>query len=127
MSERIDADTLRVAKVAVDAADEKQGVNTIVLDVGDVLAITRLFVVTSATNQRQLRTIASEISEKVRTLCGRSPAHTEGAGEQQWILLDYGDVVVHVFAEEARRFYEIERLYRDVPVIDVRGDRESHS
>jgi len=119
MSERIDADTLRVAKVAADAADEKQGLNTIVIDVGDVLAITRLFVVTSATNQRQLRTIASEISEKVRTQCGRSPSHTEGAGEQQWILLDYGDVVVHVFAEEARRFYEIERLYRDVPVIDV--------
>lgn len=119
MSEPIDADTLGVAKVAVDAAEDKQGQNTIVLDVGDVLAITRLFVVTSATNQRQLRTIAGEVSEKVRTECGRSPRHSEGAGEDQWILLDYGDVVVHVFAEEARRFYEIERLYRDVPVIEV--------
>lgn len=120
MSQHIDGDTLRVAMVAVNAAEEKQGQNTIVLDVGDVLAITQLFVVTSASNQRQLRTIASEVSEKVRTLCGRSPSHTEGAGDDQWILLDYGDVVVHVFAEEARRFYEIERLYRDVPVIEVR-------
>lgn len=119
MSQHIDRDTLRVAQVAVDAAEEKQGQNTIVLDVGDVLAITQLFVVTSASNQRQLRTIASEVSEKVRTLCGKSPSHTEGAGDDQWILLDYGDVVVHVFAEEARRFYEIERLYRDVPVIEV--------
>lgn len=121
MSDHIDDDTLRVAKVAVDAAEDKQGLNTIVLDVADVLAITRLFVVTSASNQRQLRTIAGEVSEKVRTLCGRSPLHTEGAGDDQWILLDYGDVVVHVFAEEARRFYEIERLYRDVPVVDVRA------
>ena len=121
MSDHIDDDTLRVAKVAVDAAEDKQGQNTIVLDVADVLAITRLFVVTSASNQRQLRTIAGEVSEKVRTLCGRSPLHTEGAGDDQWILLDYGDVVVHVFAEEARRFYEIERLYRDVPVVDVRA------
>ena len=121
MSDYIDDDTLRVAKVAVDAAEDKQGQNTIVLDVADVLAITRLFVVTSASNQRQLRTIAGEVSEKVRTLCGRSPLHTEGAGDDQWILLDYGDVVVHVFAEEARRFYEIERLYRDVPVVDVRA------
>ena len=118
---RIDAATLRLARVAVDAAEDKQGHDTIVLDVGDVLAITQLFVVTSASNQRQLRTIAGEVSEKVRLLCGRSPRHTEGAGDDQWILLDYGDVVVHVFAEEARRFYEIERLYRDVPVVDVRG------
>ena len=118
---RIDDGTLRLARVAVDAAEDKQGHDTIVLDVGDVLAITQLFVVTSATNQRQLRAIAGEVSEKVRTLCDRSPQHTEGAGDDQWILLDYGDVVVHVFAEETRRFYEIERLYRDVPVVDVRG------
>jgi len=77
--------------------------------------------VTSASNPRQLKTIAGEISEKVRTHCGRSPMHTEGGGDDQWTLLDYGDVVVHVFAEEARRFYEIERLYRDVPVVDVRN------
>ena len=121
MSNTIEDAAFALAKVAVTAAEDKQGQETIVLDVGDVLAITQLFVVTSATNQRQLRTIAGEISEKVRTVCGRSPSHTEGAGDQQWILLDYGDVVVHVFAEEARRFYEIERLYRDVPVVDVLG------
>ena len=50
-----------------------------------------------------------------------SPLHSEGVGEQQWILLDYGDVVVHIFAEEIRRFYEIERLYTDVPVVDWRA------
>jgi ribosome-associated protein len=119
VTDRIDQETLMVARAAVDAAEDKQGHDTIVLDVGDVLAITQLFVVTSASNPRQLRTIAGEVSEQVRTRCSRSPKHTEGAADDQWILLDYGDVVVHVFAEEARRFYEIERLYRDVPVVEL--------
>jgi ribosome-associated protein len=119
MAELIDADTLELARVAVLAAEDKQGHDTVVLDVGDVLAITRLFVVTSAGNPRQLRTIASEVAEKVRETTGRSPLHREGQADDQWLLLDYGDVVVHVFAEEARRFYEIERLYNDVPVVNV--------
>ena len=119
MSEPLDDDTLELAKVAVLAAEDKQGQDTVVLDVGEVLAITRLFVVTSAGNPRLLRTIASEVAEKVREATGRSPMHREGQGDDQWVLLDYGDVVVHVFAEEARRFYEIERLYRDVPVVRV--------
>lgn len=119
MAEAIDVDTLDLARVAVGAAEEKQGQETVVLDVGDVLAITRLFVVTSAGNPRQLRAIASEVAEKVREASGRSPHHREGQADDQWLLLDYGDVVVHVFAEEARRFYEIERLYSDVPVVSI--------
>lgn len=119
MTEPLDPDTLELARIAVLAAEDKQGQDTVVLDVGEVLAITRLFVVTSAGNPRLLRTIASEVAEKVRESTGRSPLHREGQGDDQWVLLDYGDVVVHVFAEEARRFYEIERLYRDVPVVRV--------
>lgn len=107
-----------VAVVAARAADEKQGSNIQVLDVGDVLAITEMFVVTSASNSRQVRAIASEIATQVREQLGRALLHSEGAGEQQWVLLDYGDVVIHIFAEEMREFYEIERLYTDVPVVD---------
>jgi ribosome-associated protein len=106
-----------VAIVAARAADEKQGSNIQVLDVGDVLAITEMFVVTSASNSRQVRTIASEITTQVREQLGRALLRSEGAGEQQWVLLDYGDVIVHIFAEEMREFYEIERLYTDVPVV----------
>ena len=106
-----------LALVAARAADDKQGLDITILDVSNVLAITELFVITSATNSRQVKTIAGEITDKVRETLGRSPVHSEGAGEQQWVLLDYGDVVVHVFADEARRFYEIERLYSDMPRI----------
>jgi ribosome-associated protein len=103
--------------VAARAADDKQGLDIAILDVSSVLAITEVFVITSASNSRQVKTIASEVTDKVRETLGRSPLHSEGAGEQQWVLLDYGDVVVHVFADEARRFYEIERLYLDMPKI----------
>jgi ribosome-associated protein len=106
-----------LALVAARAADDKQGLDIAILDVSSVLAITEVFVITSASNSRQVKTIASEVTDKVRETLGRSPLHSEGAGEQQWVLLDYGDVVVHVFADEARRFYEIERLYLDMPKI----------
>ena len=106
---------LLLAQVAARAADEKQGSNITVLDVGDVLAITELFVVATASNSRQVGAIQSEVSHKVREKLGRSPLRSEGTVEQQWVLIDYGDVVVHIFAQEARDFYEIERLYSDVP------------
>ena len=102
---------LQLAQVAARAADEKQGSDITVLDVGDVLAITELFVVATASNSRQVGAIQSEVSHKVRELLGRSPLRTEGTVEQQWVLIDYGDVIIHIFAQEARDFYEIERLY----------------
>jgi ribosome-associated protein len=108
---------LQLAQVAARAADEKQGSNITVLDVAEVLAITELFVVATASNSRQVGAIQSEVSHKVREKLGRSPLRSEGTVEQQWVLIDYGDVVVHIFAQEARDFYEIERLYSDVPVV----------
>ena len=110
-------DAATVAVVAARAADEKQGSNIIVLDVGDILAITEMFVVVSASNSRQLRTIANEITAKIREESDRALLRSEGMSEQQWVLLDYGDVIVHIFSEDIREFYEIERLYQDVPVV----------
>ena len=114
------SDALRIAKVAAQAADEKQATDVTVLDVGEILAITDLFVVASAGNKRQVRTISDAITDAVRRETGRSPLSSEGVTEQQWILIDYGSVVVHVFDDETRRFYEIERLYRDVPAVSWR-------
>ena len=110
-----------VAIVAARAADDKQGSNILVLNVGDVLAITEMFVVVSASNSRQLRTIANEVTAKIREESDRPLLRSEGMAEQQWVLLDYGDVVVHIFSEDIREFYEIERLYQDVPVVDWRA------
>jgi ribosome-associated protein len=120
MTDISDITSLDLAKIAAQACDEKQGSEIVVLPVGDVLAVTEFFVVTSAQSGRQVRAIADNVLENVRILTDRSPLRTEGAREQQWVLIDYGDVVVHVFAEEQRRFYEIERLYKDVTPVEWR-------
>jgi ribosome-associated protein len=105
------------AVAAARAADEKNGTDILILEVGKVLAITDMFVVTSATSTRLVRTIADEVEVKVREAGGGEPMRVEGLRDATWVLLDYGDLVVHIFTEEMRAFYEIERLYRDVPVI----------
>lgn len=113
-------EALRIATIAAKAADEKQATDVTVLDVGEILAITDLFVVASAGNKRQVRTISDAITDAVRHETGRSPLSSEGVSQQQWILIDYGSVVVHIFDDETRRFYEIERLYQDVPAVSWR-------
>ncbi len=105
----------RWAHVAAEAADDKKATDTVILDVGDVLSITDLFVITSGTNARQVRTIADEIEKQLKEQVDVAPVRTEGRRDLTWVLLDYGPLVVHVFSEEMRRFYDIERLYRDVP------------
>ena len=115
--------------MAARAADEKQGRHIVVLDVGEILAIAELFVVLEAPNRRLVRTLVDEIEQAVKAATGRSPRRVEGIREQQWVLLDYGDVIVHVFLDEIRRFYEIERLYRDAPLVEwelTRGGAEGN-
>jgi ribosome-associated protein len=106
-----------LACVAARAADDKKADHTLVLAVGDVLAITDYFVITSASNRRLVKTVVDAVEDAVREQLGRSPIRSEGVTEQQWVLVDYGDVVVHVFVEDIRAYYEIERLYRDVPKV----------
>ena len=106
------------ARLVAAVADDKRGLDTVVLDVGDVLAICELFVVTSAPNTRLVRTIADEIETRFREAGGGSPLRVEGLRDLQWVLVDYGDIVIHVFLEETRRFYDIERLYRDVERVE---------
>ena len=108
----------QLACVAARAADDKKAEHTLVLAVGEVLSITDYFVIASAGNRRLVKTVVDAVEDAVREQCGRSPLRTEGVSEQQWVLVDYGDVVVHVFAEEIRMYYEIERLYRDVPRVE---------
>lgn len=85
-----------------------------------MLAIVDWFVITSATNPRQARTIAEEVEEQLRRHDGSGPLRVEGVDDARWILLDYGDVAVHVFLEEARSFYDLERLWADVDRLDWR-------
>ena len=101
--------------VVAQAAASKKGEDIVILDVGPVLAITDCFVITSAPNDRLVRAIAEEIERALKEAGGPAPRRTEGLREGEWVLLDYGDFVVHVFLDETRRFYDLERLWRDAP------------
>jgi len=113
-----DLDSKALACFAARAVDDKKATDTLVIEVGPILAVVEYFVITSAANRRLVRSLADEVEGRIREETGRSPLRVEGAREQQWVLIDYGDVVVHVFSDETRSFYEIERLYRDAPFID---------
>jgi len=104
--------------VAARAADGKLAHDTIVIDVGDVLAITDHFVITSGNSARQVKAIAEAVEDELRIANGPSPRRVEGADTREWILLDYGDFVVHVFLAEKREFYQLERLWGDRPRVD---------
>jgi len=107
------------ARVAVIAAAEKKGSDLAVLDVGEVLSIIDLFVLASASNARQVRTIVDEVEQALTEHDGSKPISVEGKADASWVLLDYGDIVVHVFLDETRAYYDLDRLWGDVPRIEV--------
>ena len=107
------------ARVAAEAALDKKGDRVAVLEVGDVLAIIECFVLVSAANVRQVRTIVEEVEERVAAADGGKPRSIEGLADASWVLMDYGDVVVHVFLAETREFYDLDRLWGDVPRTDL--------
>jgi ribosome-associated protein len=106
-------DVRQLCVVAARAAADKKGDDTVILAVEPLLKITDAFVITSGTNARQVRTIADEVEEKVKQNGGPSPLRIEGLDDARWILMDYGDFVVHVFLDEVRKFYDLERLWAD--------------
>ena len=108
------------AVIAAKAADEKLGANIGVIDVSHVMAITDIFVIAGADNERQVAAIVEEIEADLSD-AGLEPKRREGNRENRWVLLDYGNFVVHVQREAEREFYGLDRLYADCPVIDVDG------
>ena len=114
----IDQEARELAIAAARIADDGKGSDIVVLHVGDVISLTEYFVVVGASNRRLVDALVQDVEAKIRVATGRSPIRVEGARENQWVLVDYGDVIVHVFLSEIRDFYEIERLYNDVPKID---------
>jgi ribosome-associated protein len=102
---------------AARGAAAKLGQDTVVLTVGEVLSIAEHFVITSAPNDRQVKAIAEDVERSVHEAVGEKPIRTEGLDALRWVLLDYGDLVVHVFLDEERDFYELERLWADVPTV----------
>lgn len=101
--------------VAARAADAKSGQDTAILAMGELLVVTDAFVITSGRNRRQVRTIVEEVELKVKDASGRPPLSIEGLDDAYWVLMDYGDFLVHVFLDEAREFYDLEHLWADAP------------
>ena len=115
------ADDIReLVIVAARAADDKKADDVVILDVGETLSITDAFLIASAGNPRLVSTIADAIEAAVKAAGGPGPIATEGLEEASWVLLDFGGFVVHVFLEETRRYYDLERLWADAPKIEWR-------
>ena len=109
---------LELVQIAAAAAVDKLALQVIAFDVSVQLAITDAFVLASASNERQVNAIVDEVEDKLREV-GAKPIRREGQREGRWVLLDYGEIVVHVQHEDERQFYALERLWRDCPAIPV--------
>jgi ribosome-associated protein len=113
-----------VATRAARAAADKQGTDIVVLDVHELIVITDFFVICTASSQRQVKTVIEAIEDSIREL-GEKPVRREGEQEAGWWLLDYVDVVVHVFGEEERTYYDLERLWKDAPRLEWKEPESS--
>ena len=113
-------ESLKLAAIAARAADEKKGEDIAVYDVADTVGISDVFVVISANNDRQVASIVQEVEADL-TDAGAEPIRREGHRENRWVLLDYGHFVVHVQRVQERKFYGLDRLYADCPLVEVEG------
>ena len=107
--------------VAVRAASDKKATDIVVLDLRKVASFTEYFFICTAASARQAQAISNAVEEELLKHRKR-PLHIEGYSSAEWILLDYGDFIVHVFGKASRRFYDLERLWRDAPRIEVKSD-----
>jgi len=107
-----------LVNIAAIAADSKQAEDLVALDVSGPLPLTDIFLLATGRNERNVVAIAGEIEDKMIE-AGAKPLRREGRAEGRWILLDFGDIVVHVFHEEDRMYYALERLWKDCPAVEL--------
>lgn len=105
-------------KIAVNAADDKKAHDLVVLDISNIASFANHFLLCSGDSSRQIQAIADEIERRLKA-AGVRPSHVEGYQNSEWILMDYMDLVVHIFSRNARVFYDLERLWRDAKKMDV--------
>lgn len=112
---------IELVEAAARAASDKLATNIIAFDVSEQLAITDAFLVASGSNDRQVKAIVEEVEDKLREI-GSKPIRREGHRDGRWVLIDYGEIVVHIQHTEEREFYALERLWRDCPAITLPDD-----
>ncbi len=112
---------IEMVHVAARAASDKLATHIIAFDVSEQLVITDAFLLCSASNERQVKSIVDEVEDQLRAF-GAKPVRREGERDGRWVLIDYAEIVVHVQHEEERQFYALERLWRDCPPIKLPAD-----
>lgn len=106
-------------KLALHLASEKKAFNIVALDLREIASFAEFFIIASGANQRQVQAISDEISEQLKKQLNARASRIEGYRTAEWILLDYGDFIVHVFEEKSREFYDLERLWRDAKKVEI--------
>lgn len=112
-------EAIELSRIAARAASDKKGLDVVAFDVSEALAITDVFLIISANNERLVGAIVDAVEEQLLKQTGTKPSRREGDRENRWVLLDYVDVVVHVQHSEERSLYALERLWKDCPRIDL--------
>ena len=108
-----------VVKLAIKCASEKKAFDMVTLDLREIASFTEFFIIATGTNMRQVQAISDEITEKLKEQMNSRVIRVEGYPTGEWILLDYGDFIVHIFEQKAREFYDLERLWRDAKRVEV--------
>jgi ribosome-associated protein len=114
-------DTEEAVTIAARAASDKKATDLVVLDLRNAASFTEYFLICTGASTRQVQAVSNAVEEALLKN-GKRPMHIEGYSSAEWILLDYGDFIVHVFGAASRRFYDLERLWRDAPRVEVRID-----
>ena len=110
-------DAVHAARVAAVAIADKKGENVSLIDLSGLLVVTDVFVIASGTSRRHVKSLADDVEAALREI-DRKPIRREGTDYGEWVLLDYGDVVVHLFDHETREYYDLEHLWSNAPVIE---------
>lgn len=106
-------------QLAIRCAADKKAFDIVGLDLRDIASFTEYFVIASGSNQRQVQAVADEVNEQLKKQLGSRPVRIEGYNSADWVLLDYGDFVFHIFNGESRDFYDLARLWRDARKVDI--------
>ncbi|MBK8303142.1 MAG: ribosome silencing factor [Pyrinomonadaceae bacterium] len=106
-------------KLAIQCASDKKAFDLVALDLRSIASFTEFFIIASGANQRQVQAIADEIKEQLKEQLNSRPVRIEGYASGEWVLVDYGDFIVHVFNKEAREFYDLARLWLDARKVEL--------
>ena len=107
-----------LAKIAYNALDEKKGINISIIDISEISTLADYFIIAGGNNENQVKALANSVEEEMYKVDCK-PKHIEGFDNANWILMDFSDIIVHVFNEEDRLFYDLERIWRDGKLLEV--------